>query len=418
MRCWPAAATTAERLDRGARARRALARGDAGRRGAAAPSRRPPPRRSPPPSARRVTSAEARVARLKVRPRARSRSAAEQARAASRPSCRSVAARAAEPARPDRRRARGRGAARGRRRDEDGARPPRARRRAHRHGARRAHLRRALRLPARRPRHARARARAVGARRSSAARASSRSSRRSSSARRRSTARACCPTPSSRSTTCAEDDLYLAGTSEVALASMHAGEILDAADLPLRYAGFSPCFRREAGAAGKDTRGIFRVHQFDKVEMFCFVAPGGARRGARAAAGDRGGDPHRARDPLPRRQHRRRRPRRERGEEVRHRGVAARSGPLPRGHLDARTRRTSRPAGWTIRFRAPRPASPEVLHTLNGTAVAVGRTLIALLENGQRDDGSVALPAALRAFGAPAELPAAGPGLDAASPSP
>ena len=69
------------------------------------------------------------------------------------------------------------------------------------------------------------------------------------------------------------DDLYLVGTSEVALASLHAGEILDAADLPLRYAGFSPCFRREAGAAGKDTRGIFRVHQFDKVEMFSFVEP-------------------------------------------------------------------------------------------------------------------------------------------------
>ena len=71
-----------------------------------------------------------------------------------------------------------------------------------------------------------------------------------------------------------EDDLYLVGTSEVALASMHAGEIVDGDDLPLRYAGFSSCFRREAGAAGKDTRGIFRVHQFDKLEMFCFVEPG------------------------------------------------------------------------------------------------------------------------------------------------
>ena len=70
-----------------------------------------------------------------------------------------------------------------------------------------------------------------------------------------------------------EDDLYLVGTSEVALASLHADEILEADSLPLRYAGFSPCFRREAGAAGKDTRGIFRVHQFDKVEMFSFVAP-------------------------------------------------------------------------------------------------------------------------------------------------
>ena len=70
----------------------------------------------------------------------------------------------------------------------------------------------------------------------------------------------------------ADDDLYLAGTSEVPLASLHAGEIVDGA-LPLRYAGFSPCFRREAGAAGRDTRGLFRVHQFDKVEMFSFVAP-------------------------------------------------------------------------------------------------------------------------------------------------
>src|SRR6185312_15701186 len=70
-----------------------------------------------------------------------------------------------------------------------------------------------------------------------------------------------------------EDELYLLGTSEVALASLHADEILDAEALPLRYAGFSSCFRREAGAAGKDTRGIFRVHQFEKVEMFSFVAP-------------------------------------------------------------------------------------------------------------------------------------------------
>ena len=71
----------------------------------------------------------------------------------------------------------------------------------------------------------------------------------------------------------ADDDLYLAGTSEVPLASLHAGEIIPGDALPIRYAGFSPCFRREAGAAGKDTRGIFRVHQFDKVEMFSFVTP-------------------------------------------------------------------------------------------------------------------------------------------------
>jgi seryl-tRNA synthetase len=70
-----------------------------------------------------------------------------------------------------------------------------------------------------------------------------------------------------------EDSLFLAGTSEVPLASLHAQQVLDAARLPRRYAGYSPCFRREAGAAGRDTRGIFRVHQFDKVEMFSFVAP-------------------------------------------------------------------------------------------------------------------------------------------------
>src|SRR6185437_9834468 len=73
-----------------------------------------------------------------------------------------------------------------------------------------------------------------------------------------------------------QDDLFLVGTAEVPLASLHAGAILDEAQLPLRYVGFSPCFRREAGAAGKDTRGIFRVHQFDKVEMFCFVEPDAA----------------------------------------------------------------------------------------------------------------------------------------------
>ncbi len=144
-----------------------------------------------------------------------------------------------------------------------------------------------------------------------------------------------------------DDDLYLVGTSEVALASLHRDEILDADQLPLRYAGFSTCFRREAGAAGKDTRGIFRVHQFDKVEMFSFVEPDAAPGGARAAARDRGVDPDRARDPLPGGGDRGRRPRRLGREEVRHRGVAARAGALPRADLDARTRPTSRRGGST-----------------------------------------------------------------------
>ena len=126
-----------------------------------------------------------------------------------------------------------------------------------------------------------------------------------------------------------KDELFLVGTSEVPLAALHADEILDAERLPLRYAGFSTCFRREAGAAGRDTRGIFRVHQFDKVEMFSFVEPSRVGRRARTAAGDRGAHPRRAGDSLPRRQRRRRRPRRAGGEEVRLRGLDPEPGPLP-----------------------------------------------------------------------------------------
>ena len=203
------------------------------------------------------------------------------------------------------------------------------------------------------------------------------------------------------------DELYLVGTSEVALASMHAGEIVDAADLPLRYAGFSPCFRREAGAAGKDTRGIFRVHQFDKVEMFSFVAPdaGGEEherllsieeeifseldvpyRVVNIAVDDLGASAAKKYDIeawLP--------------GQGRYREVTSTS-----NTTDFQARRLE------IRMRREN-GRPEVLHTLNGTAVAVSRTLVALLENGQRDDGSVALPAVLAPFGAPAELPAASP---------
>jgi len=202
-----------------------------------------------------------------------------------------------------------------------------------------------------------------------------------------------------------EDDLYLAGTSEVALASMHAGEIIDVADLPLRYAGFSPCFRREAGAAGKDTQGIFRVHQFDKVEMFSFVEPSASAaeherllaieeeifgelqvpyRVVNIAVDDLGASAAKKYDIeawLP--------------GQGRYREVTSTS-----NTTDFQARRLE------IRLR-PEGGRPEVLHTLNGTAIAVSRTLIALLENGQRDDGSIALPAVLAPFGAPAELAAA-----------
>jgi seryl-tRNA synthetase len=204
------------------------------------------------------------------------------------------------------------------------------------------------------------------------------------------------------------DDLYLAGTSEVALASLHAGEILDAADLPLRYAGFSPCFRREAGAAGKDTRGIFRVHQFDKVEMFSFVEParsaeeherllaieeeimgdlGIPYRVVNIAVDDLGASAAKKYDLeawLP--------------GQGRYRELTSTSNTtdFQARRLDIRARDSTGGGG-----------RPEVVHTLNGTAVAVGRTIVALLENGQRDDGSVQLPAVLVPYGAPSELPSA-----------
>jgi seryl-tRNA synthetase len=202
------------------------------------------------------------------------------------------------------------------------------------------------------------------------------------------------------------DDLYLAGTSEVALASLHAGEILAGETLPRRYAGFSPCFRREAGAAGKDTRGIFRVHQFDKVEMFSFVDPETSRdeherllsieesilqalgipyRVVNIAVDDLGASAAKKYDCeawLPSQQ--------------RYRELTSTS-----NTTDYQARRLE------IRYRPAGAKRPEILHTLNGTAVAVGRTLIAMLENGQQEDGSVALPEVLRGYGAPESLAAA-----------
>jgi len=201
-----------------------------------------------------------------------------------------------------------------------------------------------------------------------------------------------------------EDELFLVGTSEVALASLHAEEILNAESLPLRYAGFSPCFRREAGAAGKDTRGIFRVHQFDKVEMFSFVSPddsvaeherilaieeeilqalGLPYRVTNIAVTDLGNSAAKKYDCeawLP--------------SQGRYRELTSCS-----NTTDYQARR--------LNIRVRRDKQTRALHTLNGTAVAVGRTLVALLENGQRADGTVALPDCLVAYGAPGELPAA-----------
>jgi seryl-tRNA synthetase len=202
----------------------------------------------------------------------------------------------------------------------------------------------------------------------------------------------------------ADDPLYLAGTSEVPLASLHAGEILDVAELPLRYAGFSPCFRREAGAAGRDTRGIFRVHQFDKVEMFAFVAPQDSDAehlrilGIEEEILSELGLPYRvldiAVDDLG-------------ASAVRKYDLEAwMPGQGAYRELTSCSNTTDFQARrLEIRVRPEGGGKPVVAHTLNGTAVAVGRTIIALLENGQREDGSVELPAALVPFGAPAELP-------------
>ena len=191
------------------------------------------------------------------------------------------------------------------------------------------------------------------------------------------------------------DDLYLVGTSEVALASLHAGEIIDAADLPLRYAGFSPCFRREAGAGGKDTRGIFRVHQFDKVEMFSFCTPESASdehlqllewekdyldalelpyRVIDIATGDLGSSAVRKYDCeawIP--------------TQGRYRELTSTS--------NCTTFQARRLA---IRMRTDKGTHPVA--SLNGTLVAIARTVVALLENHQRADGSVRIPDALAPY--------------------
>jgi seryl-tRNA synthetase len=192
------------------------------------------------------------------------------------------------------------------------------------------------------------------------------------------------------------DELYLVGTSEVSLAALHATEILDEGDLPVRYAGYSTCFRREAGTYGKDMGGMFRVHQFDKVEMFSFSRPEDSwdelelilaiqeeilanldlpYRVTNTAAGDLGAAAAKKYDLeawLP-------------GQD-RYRELTSCSNYTDYGARRAQTR---------MRLASGEIATP---HTLNGTATAIGRTLIALLENHQRADGSVSLPPALHAY--------------------
>jgi seryl-tRNA synthetase len=200
-----------------------------------------------------------------------------------------------------------------------------------------------------------------------------------------------------------KDELFLVGTSEVALAGLHADQILEREQLPARYAGFSPCFRREAGAAGRDTRGIFRVHQFDKVEMFSFVEPSASKqeherilaieesilsdleipyRVVDVPVGDLGPSAARKFDCeawIP--------------SQKRYRELTSCS-----NTTDYQARRLS------CRYRAGDGESPQVLHTLNGTAVAVGRTMIALIENRQERDGGFTVPNILHSFGAPERI--------------
>jgi seryl-tRNA synthetase len=182
------------------------------------------------------------------------------------------------------------------------------------------------------------------------------------------------------------DDLYLVGTSEVPLAALHSNEILDTSTLPIRYAGFSTCFRREAGTYGKDTTGIFRVHQFDKVEMFSFCDPEKSEeehkfilsveeellqaleipyRVVDVCAGDLGSSASKKYDIeawIPSQQT--------------YREVTSCS-----NTTDFQARR--------LNIRGKADGETNVLHTLNGTAIAVGRILIALIENNQTEDGKV-----------------------------
>ncbi|MEW2583187.1 serine--tRNA ligase [Streptomyces virginiae] len=192
-----------------------------------------------------------------------------------------------------------------------------------------------------------------------------------------------------------KDDYYLVGTSEVPLAAYHMDEIIEGDKLPLRYAGFSPCFRREAGTYGKDTRGIFRVHQFDKVEMFSYVAPEDAEAEHQrllewekqwltslelpfqvidVATGDLGASASRKFDCeawIP--------------TQGKYRELTSAS------NCDSfQARRLS------IRYRDGKKAQP--LATLNGTLCAVPRTIVAILENHQLADGSVRVPEALRPY--------------------
>jgi seryl-tRNA synthetase len=192
----------------------------------------------------------------------------------------------------------------------------------------------------------------------------------------------------------ADADLFMIPTSEVPLTALRSGEILDANELPLKYTAGTPCFRKEAGAAGKDTRGLMRLHQFDKVELVWLTTPETSfeahemlTRDAESllqelelpyrvvglCAGDTGFNAAKTYDLevwIP--------------SSGTYREISSCS-----NCTDFQARRAS------IRFRREAGSKPELVHTLNGSGLAVGRTLIAIMENNQRSDGSIALPPAL-----------------------
>jgi seryl-tRNA synthetase len=192
-------------------------------------------------------------------------------------------------------------------------------------------------------------------------------------------------------------DLYLVPTAEVPLTNLHRGEILDAAQLPINYTAYTPCFRSEAGSYGADVRGLIRQHQFDKVELVKLTTPESSYDELEALT-------RHAEEVL-------------RRLELPYRVVQLCTGDL--GFASAKTydievwlpsQRTYREISScsnteafqarraNIRFRPGGTGKPEFVHTLNGSGLAVGRTLVAILETYQRQDGSVVIPQALRPF--------------------
>jgi seryl-tRNA synthetase len=194
-----------------------------------------------------------------------------------------------------------------------------------------------------------------------------------------------------------DDDLFMIPTSEVPLVALHGGEILAPGTLPLQYTAYSPCFRKEAGAAGKDTRGLIRQHQFEKVELIWLTEPEGSAEALERVTADAEALLQELELPyrvmmlcsadvgfsstmtydlevwLP--------------GQGRYREISSCS-----NCTDFQARRSQ------IRFRRDPKAKPELVHTLNGSGLAVGRTLVAILENYQQADGSIVVPAALVPF--------------------